>query len=62
VWDTYVPRILATDETGFGNIFSLAALAMVWKLLTEMVVVWLPPSRLGECPGNIDEYDSRQLF
>jgi hypothetical protein len=44
VWDADMPRALVADEMGPGKIFTSVAAAMLWKLVTEKVVMGLPLS------------------
>jgi hypothetical protein len=44
VWDADMPGALLADEMGLGKTFTLVGAAMICKLLTENVVMWLPLS------------------
>jgi hypothetical protein len=46
VWDADMPGVLLADEMGLGKTFTAVAAAMLWKLLTEKVVMGLPLSIL----------------
>ena len=46
VWDTDMPGALVPDEMGLGKTFTSVAAAMLCKLVTEKVVMWLPLSIL----------------
>jgi len=46
VWDADMPGALVTDEMGLGKSFTLVAVAMLCKLVTEKVVMGLPLSIL----------------
>jgi len=52
VWDADMPGALVADEMGIGKTFTSVAAAMLWKLVTEKVVMGLPLSILW---GNILE-------
>jgi hypothetical protein len=54
VWDADMPGAQVADEMGLGKTFTSVAAAMLCKLLTEKVVMELPPSILW---GNtLDEW------
>jgi len=54
VSDADMPGALVADEMGLGNTFTSVAAAMICKLLTEKVVMWLPLLNLW---GNtLDEW------
>jgi SNF2 family DNA or RNA helicase len=42
IWDADMLRALVADEMGLGKTFSLVSVAMLWKLVTEIVVMELP--------------------
>jgi hypothetical protein len=44
VWDADMPSALLADEMGLGKTFTSVAVAMLCKLVTEKVVMGLPPS------------------
>ena len=46
VWDADTPGALVADEMGLGKTFTSDAVAMLCKLVTEKVVMGLPPSIL----------------
>jgi len=46
VWDTDVPGTLVADEMGLGKTFTLVAAVIIRQLVTEKVVMRLPPSIL----------------
>jgi len=46
VWDADMPGALVADEMGLGKTFTLVAAAMICTLLTEKLVMGLPPSIL----------------
>jgi len=46
VWDADMPGALVVDEMGLRKTFTSVAAAMIWKLLTEKVVMGLPLSIL----------------
>jgi hypothetical protein len=46
VWDDDMPRALVADEMGLGKTFTSVAVAMLWQLVTETVVMGLPLSIL----------------
>jgi len=46
VWDTDVPGTLVADELGLGKTFTLVAAVIIRQLVTEKVVMRLPPSIL----------------
>jgi len=46
VWDADMPGALVADEMGLGKTFTLVAAALLYKLLTEKVVMGLPLSIL----------------
>ena len=52
VWDADMPGALVVDMMGHGKTFTSVAAAMLWKLVTEKVVMGLPLSILW---GNILE-------
>jgi len=52
VWDSDMPGGLVADEMGLAKTFTSVAAAMLCKLLTEKVVMWLPLSILW---GNTPE-------
>jgi hypothetical protein len=46
VWDADMPEALVADEMGLGKNFTVVAVAMLCRLLTEKVVMGLPRSIL----------------
>jgi hypothetical protein len=44
VWDADMPGALVADEMGLEKTFTLVAVAMLWKLVTENVAMGLPLS------------------
>ena len=46
VWDTDIPGALVADEMGLGKTFTSVAMAMLFKLVTEKIVMGLPLSIL----------------
>jgi len=46
VWDADMPGVLVADGMGLGKTFTLVAVAILYKLVTEKVVMGLPLSRL----------------
>ena len=42
VWDADMPGALVADEMGLGKTLTSVAAAMIWKLVTEKVVMGLP--------------------
>jgi hypothetical protein len=44
IWYADMLRALVADEMGLGKTFSLVSVAMLWKLVTEIVVMGLPLS------------------
>jgi hypothetical protein len=54
VWDADMPGALVADEMGLGKIFTWDGAAMLCKIVSEKVVMWLPLSiswgnTLAEC-------------
>ena len=53
MWDSDMPGALVADEMGHGKMFTSVAVAMIWKLMTEHVVLGLLLSIL--CRNTLDE-------